>query len=156
MSKLLCWKALTPYLGPQINKNKRKAWYPVSIFVTRDWNFAARNGGNLQDRPPSKGGQLPTMMRLHPGAGVTVSWEPDHSPQLMIVITTFEPSKNKDWDNDPLEHSCDWDYWATHPDCPLPQFFLYLKAKITSVPGRWLKKGWMLTLPLLIGESWAV
>jgi hypothetical protein len=28
------------------------------------------------------------MTRLDPGAGATISWEPDSSPQVMIVITS--------------------------------------------------------------------
>jgi hypothetical protein len=28
------------------------------------------------------------MMRLYPGIGVNISWEPDCSPQVMTVITS--------------------------------------------------------------------
>jgi hypothetical protein len=38
------------------------------------------------------------MMRLHPGAGVIMPWEADHSPQVMmtVITATHEPSKSKD------------------------------------------------------------
>jgi hypothetical protein len=28
------------------------------------------------------------MMRLYPGAGIIISWEPDDSPQVMTAITS--------------------------------------------------------------------
>jgi hypothetical protein len=31
------------------------------------------------------------MMRLHLGAEIIISWEPDHSSQVMTVITAPEP-----------------------------------------------------------------
>jgi hypothetical protein len=44
----------------------------------------SREQWSLQARPPSKWGQLPERMRLHPGAGVIIiSWEPDCSPEVM-------------------------------------------------------------------------
>jgi hypothetical protein len=39
-------------------------------------------------------------MRIHPGAGVIISWEPDCSPQVMTAVTpSLVPSENQNWDN---------------------------------------------------------
>jgi hypothetical protein len=124
------WKALTPYLGPWINWRQEKSltslspfciccpwlWAILSFshlgikegqecFVTTLWQgteTTPKEQQNLagQTIPPNEE-KLPTMMRLHPGAGIIMSWEPDCSPQVMtVIITSPEPSKNKDWDND--------------------------------------------------------
>jgi hypothetical protein len=86
-------------------------------------------------------------MRLHPGAGAIISWEPDRSPQVMTAVTSsleplWEPS---DWDNGQPEHTCAWDCLCYL--CPLPQALVYLNLQLTSVPPGWLKTSWVLTLP---------
>jgi hypothetical protein len=84
-----------------------------------------------------------------------MSWEQDCSPQVMTVIkSSLEPLKSKLWDNDqpgptwPLEYTCDWDCFTAHKFFPLPSFLVYLKLMLMSVPQRWLKMGWVLTLLL--------
>jgi hypothetical protein len=61
------------------------------------------------------------MIRLHPGAGVIISWESDCSHQGMTVITSPEPLREPlDCDNGQPEHTCDWDCLTVHTFCPLP------------------------------------
>jgi hypothetical protein len=71
------------------------------------------------------------MMRLHPGGGAVISWEPDDSPQVMTVMTSsLEPLwESLDRDNGQSEHTCDWDYSYL---CPLPPVLCLLKP-ITNI-----------------------
>jgi hypothetical protein len=73
------------------------------------------------------------MRRLHPGAGVVISWGPDCFPQGITVITTS------------LNHLAEPELRVNktmicliiQPYLPLPQFFLYLNLKLMSVLQRW-------------------
>jgi hypothetical protein len=91
------------------------------------------------------------MTRLQPGAGVIISWEPDCSPQVMTVIPSSRTRTNKDRDNGQpgptraLEHVYDWNCLTLHTF--VLWFLMYLKLTPMSVPWRWLKMGWVLTLP---------
>jgi hypothetical protein len=88
----------------------------------------------------SKWGQLPIMMRLHPGTRLIISWEPDCFPQVITVITSsWEPfSEPSDWDNVQPEHTCDWNYLTMHSFILSPSSFLYLSSCLYPKDGwRW-------------------
>jgi hypothetical protein len=62
----------------------------TEIIPKKQWSLSG------QFSLPSPRGQLPIIMRLHPGAGVIISWKPDCSPQVMTaVITSPESSENQ-------------------------------------------------------------
>jgi hypothetical protein len=65
-----------------------------TIFTDKELKLSLRNSGALQDSPPLQMRTITyNIMRLHSGAGVITSWEPDCSPQGMTVIkTSLEPS----------------------------------------------------------------
>jgi hypothetical protein len=127
--KWFCWKALTPYLGLWINKNRRKAQHLCLYFVPvvlcsepfcpavtlesrkdrndqqhlydKELKQSLPSSRTLTGQTPPKSRQLTLMMRLYPGEEVIMSWEPYYSPQVMTIIITFlESSRNKDWEND--------------------------------------------------------
>jgi hypothetical protein len=84
-SRSFILQSLCSHLGFQKGQN----WYQLS---EKELKFLIRNSRNLQDRHPSKWGQLPIVMRLHAGAGAIISQEPDGSPQEMTTITSsLEP-----------------------------------------------------------------
>jgi hypothetical protein len=76
------------------------------------------------------------MMRLHPGAGAIISWEPDSSPQVMTEITSsLKPVwETLDSDNGQPERTYDWNFLTIHTLVPCPQFFCLLKPIALSVP----------------------
>jgi hypothetical protein len=147
---------LPELFSPAVTLESRKDRNDQQHLYDNGLKLPIRHSRALQDNHPSKWGQLPIVMRVHPGAGTIMSWEPDCSPQVMTAITTsLEPSKNKGWDNGqpsptwPLEHICDWYCLAMHTFCLLP-LILYLKLKLISGPQRWLKIGWVPVLPLFM------
>jgi hypothetical protein len=114
------------------------SWGHLGIVEGQEWSITSlwqgtetpiSNSGDLQDRHPSKWGQWPIIVRLHPGAGAVISWEPDGSPQWMIVMPSSLESlwDPLDRDSNQLDHTCDWDCLTMHTFVPCPQLVAYLK-----------------------------
>jgi hypothetical protein len=70
------------------------------------------------------------MMRLHPGAGIIISWKPDCFPQVMTVIILLQnPLQNKKLENDQPGHIFALDNVIMHDFQPLSQFFSRFQPK---------------------------
>jgi hypothetical protein len=172
-------KSTDSFLGPTNELSSRKAWhlclhfapvlcselfFPAAMLELRKDRMITSLWQGTETSPKKQRslaglttpwrGQLPIPMRLHPGAGVVISWEPDCSPWVMTVITSsLEPFlKPRDWDNGQPEHIC----LTMHPFVPCPQFFIYLNLQLMSIPRRWLRMSWVFTIASSHGMSWAV